>query len=167
MDMKWELRLVVAVVGDRYLGFHWTIISTNLFMSEILLNKILIKIHIHISRHCEKFLLMILDILSSLSFFCFSLRPHTPTPICLHWPFLACCVIFEELSGKGQCNRGKFQILASDRVCWTVHQRPLLEEASWHGGTLHFSLNESTWHFSLSLFIRILIPKQGLSICLL
>ena len=36
MDMKWELRLVVAVVGDRYLGFHWTIISTNLFMSEIL-----------------------------------------------------------------------------------------------------------------------------------
>lgn len=110
---------------------------------------------------------MILDILSSLSFFRFSLCTHTPTPICLHWPFLACCVIFEELNRKGQGKGGKFQLLALDRACCLVHQRPLLEEESWHGGPPpHISLNVSTWHFFLSL-TRILIPKQGLSICLL
>ena len=110
---------------------------------------------------------MILDILSSLSFFCFSLRTHTPTPICLHWPFLACWVIFEELSWKGQCNRGKFQILASDKVCSPVHQRPLLEEASWRRHPAFFSEWEHLAFLSLSLCIRTRIPKQGLSICLL
>ena len=150
--MNWEqLRLVVAVVGDRYVGFHWTIISTNLFMTEILLNKNLIKMHTHLSRQCDEFLLMILAILSSLSFFCFSLCTHTSTPICLHWPLLACCVMFEELSGKGRCSGRKFLIPASDWVRCRVHQRPLLEGESWRGGILHLSLNESTWHFSLSL----------------
>ena len=107
--------------------------------------------HTHLSRQCDEFLLMILAILSSLSFFCFSLCTHTSTPVCLHRPFLACCVMFAELSGKGRCSGRKFQIPALDWVRCRVHQRPLLEGESWRGGILHLSLNESTWHFSLSL----------------